>query len=255
MFRPSGPDHVLALTGKIFDKPHWKWVRFVANPNSKCGQKVKVRVKVKVRGTIQQQISTKLFFKKVAPQGRDCPSPPRPRAPPCRDFSPPVQLCIIFVFQGRAGSAHMSAPGRTPGRESGAGWFGSKTLLPGDKDCVDGDDLPSRLASWWWVALRLTLADAQTLRLPILWLPSLRYWCLVGIHPSNSSLCLDLSVRFEHLRLLSFSVASEIFLLSSSQSVQMASPPFFPDVFLECVSKEASRQLSFPNPSNVLILS
>ena len=71
----------------------------------------------------------------------------------------------------------------------------------------------------------------------------------------NSSLCPDLGVKFERLHLLSFSVVSEMFLSGSFQSVQMASPPFFPDVFLEYVSKEASQQLSFPNPSNVLLLS
>ena len=40
----------------------------------------------------------------------------------------------------------MEAPGSTPGRDSGAGWVGARTLLPGEEDCVDGDDLPSRLA-------------------------------------------------------------------------------------------------------------
>ena len=80
-----------------------------------------MRVKVKVRGTIQQQISTKLFFKKVAPQGRDCPSPPRPRAPPCRDFSPPLQLHHHPHFPGLGRHRAMWAPGSTPGREDAAG--------------------------------------------------------------------------------------------------------------------------------------
>ena len=99
-----------------------------------------------------------------------------------------------------------------------------------------------------------SLADAQT--------PNLLTALIMILVPCRNSslefilvLYLDLSFKFEHLRLLSFSVASKMFPLCSSQSVQMASPPFFPDVFLEYVSKEASQQLSFPNPSNVLLLS
>ena len=97
-----------------------------------------------------------------------------------------------------------------------------------------------------------SLADAQT--------PNLLTALIMMLVPCRNSslefiLVLYLDLSFEHLRLLSFSVASEMFPLCSSQSVQMASPPFFPDVFLECVSTEASRQLFFPNPTDVLLLS
>ena len=111
-------------------------MRFVANPNSKCGQKSKSE-----RHYLTEDIN-EIVFKKVAPQGRDCPSPPRPRAPPCRDFSPPLQLLFILIFQDWAGSVHMGAPGSTPGREDAAGWTGSRTLLPVDKDSDAGGDSP-----------------------------------------------------------------------------------------------------------------
>ena len=99
MFRPSGPDHVLALTGKILGKPHRKWVKFVQI------QILHMAKKVKVKCTINSK-KLRDCFKWVAPPGHGCPSPPRPRAPPCRDFSPPLQFCITFVFQGRASTAH-----------------------------------------------------------------------------------------------------------------------------------------------------
>ena len=35
-------------------------------------------------------------FKKAAPRGEDYPSPPRPRAPPCRDISPPWAILHLL---------------------------------------------------------------------------------------------------------------------------------------------------------------
>jgi len=112
----------------------------------------------------------------------------------------------------------------SPSRQAGQVDGGS----PGDKDCVDGHDLPLQAG--------YTLApDAQT--------PNLLTALIMILVPCRNSslefiLVLYLDLSFEHLRLLSFSVASEMFPLCSSQSVQMASPPFFPDVFLEYVSKD-----------------
>ena len=90
MFWPSGPDHVLALTGKILGKPHRKWVKFVQI------QILHMAKKVKVKGTINSK-KLRDCFKWVAPPGHGCPSPPRPRAPPCRDFSPPRNVSTILV--------------------------------------------------------------------------------------------------------------------------------------------------------------
>ena len=50
------------------------------------------------------QETYEIVFKKVAPQRRACPSPPSPWAPPCQDFSPPLQLFIILIVHGQAGT-------------------------------------------------------------------------------------------------------------------------------------------------------
>ena len=76
MFRPSGPDHVLARTAKIQGKPHRKWMWGLSQIKTNY-----MAEKVKVKALYTRKL--RHCFKKVAPQGRDCPSPPRPRAPPC----------------------------------------------------------------------------------------------------------------------------------------------------------------------------
>ena len=76
MFRPSGPDHVLARTAKIQGKPHRKWMWGLSQIKTNY-----MAEKVKVKALYTRKL--RHCFKKVALQGRDCPSPLRARAPPC----------------------------------------------------------------------------------------------------------------------------------------------------------------------------
>ena len=60
MFRPSSPDHVLALTEKILGKPHRKWVKFVQI------QILHMAKKVKLKGTINSKNLRDCFFRDMA---------------------------------------------------------------------------------------------------------------------------------------------------------------------------------------------
>ena len=106
MFRPPGPDHVLATTGQSLTKPHRKWMWGLS-------QIIKISIfaeKVKVKALFDMRYLHNCF-KKAAPRGEDYPSPPRPRAPPCRDISPPWAILHLLQFAG---------PGKHPAR--GGAW-------------------------------------------------------------------------------------------------------------------------------------
>ena len=96
MFRPSGPDHVLATTGQIWNKPHRKWMWGLGQTKTK-GSAEKVKVKALYKRNLRY------CFRKEAPQGLDCPSPPCPQAPPCRDQSPPLATVHLPLFPGPSG--------------------------------------------------------------------------------------------------------------------------------------------------------
>ena len=86
MFRPSNPDHVLAATGQSLTKPHRKWMWGLS-------QIIKITIiaeKVKVKALIDIRYLHNCFKK----------APPRPRALPCRDISPPWAILHLLQFAG-----------------------------------------------------------------------------------------------------------------------------------------------------------
>ena len=112
MFRRSGPDHMLLHT--VLKQ---KGARL--NFTFTCESKSKIQDK--------QKFTKILSWKKLIPSGATQ-LPPQLSlsstvlmAPPCRDS---LLLCRHFTpsnDQGRTGSAHMRAPGSTPGVEDGDG--------------------------------------------------------------------------------------------------------------------------------------
>ena len=112
MFRHSGPGHMLL---------HTVHKQKVKRPNFTFTYKSESEIRRK------QKFTKILLWKKIDPlRSNPAPSPTVPllhcpQAPPCRDF---LLLCRHLTLpnnQGRASTAHVGAPGSTPGLEGGVG--------------------------------------------------------------------------------------------------------------------------------------